>query len=929
MASLALPYRQTRGNMVAQSGTTAAAPAKDGVVNHYQLSVEESVTALQTDVEHGLSKGEVEARRAQYGPNVLAEAAKPPTWKAFLRQFQDFMQLLLIGAGVASVFIDQFVTAILLIVLALVNAVLGLWQENRAEASVAALKQMLQIHARVIRDGQVEAVDAGELVPGDVFLIEAGDQVPADGRIVTAATLEIEESALTGESVPTPKEVNAVVQTDAPLGDRVDMAYMNTLVTRGTGTVVVTSTGMSTEIGRIANMLDSVVTEKSPLQQRMDQLSKQLAVLAAIALAIVIIGGLLRGLSTEEVLLLGVAMAVAAIPTGLPTVVTTLLSMGTQQLAADNAVVKRLSSVETLGSVTAICSDKTGTLTLNKMTARALLIGGSRFSVTGEGYGPHGQIKYSAGEKPTSLDDVLVPMALCSDAVVHGEDLIGDPTEGALIVLAAKGGIDVEGTRDRYPRLAEVPFDAAYKLMATFHNVTDEQGNAVVRCHVKGAPDVIIGRSADVLWWDGSARPLDEPLRARALQENEKLAENGMRVMGVASRDFDAATFQPEAVNVDMVGGLRLAALVGIVDPPRPEARDAIAVAKGAGIRVRMITGDHAVTAAAIASELGLEGTAVTGADLDKMDDQSFAAALDDIGFVGRVAPEHKVRLVNALKARGEIVAMTGDGVNDAPALKSADIGVAMGITGTEVSKQAAVMVLTDDNFATIVNAVQRGRAIYDNLLKYLRFQMIALFGFLILFIGATLFNIAYGAPLTPLQVLYINFLVDVPLALALGMDKSAADLMRRKPREPNEPILTPAKAIEWGFYGLTMVIGALVVGSLVSGEFELNVPTASATAGFVTLGLAHIFAAFGCRSETDSVFTRDTLLNGAFLRRSAIAVAAMILVVGLEFLRNWFGIVPLTPGQWGGCLLGASAVLVVMELGKVVKRRRAEPQSA
>jgi Ca2+-transporting ATPase len=915
--------------MVAQSGTTAAAPAKDGVVNHYQLSVEESVTALQTDVEHGLSKGEVEARRAQYGPNVLAEAAKPPTWKAFLRQFQDFMQLLLIGAGVASVFIDQFVTAILLIVLALVNAVLGLWQENRAEASVAALKQMLQIHARVIRDGQVEAVDAGELVPGDVFLIEAGDQVPADGRIVTAATLEIEESALTGESVPTPKEVNAVVQTDAPLGDRVDMAYMNTLVTRGTGTVVVTSTGMSTEIGRIANMLDSVVTEKSPLQQRMDQLSKQLAVLAAIALGIVIIGGLLRGLSTEEVLLLGVAMAVAAIPTGLPTVVTTLLSMGTQQLAADNAVVKRLSSVETLGSVTAICSDKTGTLTLNKMTARALLIGGSRFSVTGEGYGPHGQIKYSAGEKPTSLDDVLVPMALCSDAVVHGEDLIGDPTEGALIVLAAKGGIDVEGTRDRYPRLAEVPFDAAYKLMATFHNVTDEQGNAVVRCHVKGAPDVIIGRSADVLWWDGSARPLDEPLRARALQENEKLAENGMRVMGVASRDFDAATFQPEAVNVDMIGGLRLAALVGIVDPPRPEARDAIAVAKGAGIRVRMITGDHAVTAAAIASELGLEGTAVTGADLDKMDDQSFAAALDDIGVVGRVAPEHKVRLVNALKARGEIVAMTGDGVNDAPALKSADIGVAMGITGTEVSKQAAVMVLTDDNFATIVNAVQRGRAIYDNLLKYLRFQMIALFGFLILFIGATLFNIAYGAPLTPLQVLYINFLVDVPLALALGMDKSAADLMRRKPREPNEPILTPAKAIEWGFYGLTMVIGALVVGSLVSGEFELNVPTASATAGFVTLGLAHIFAAFGCRSETDSVFTRDTLLNGAFLRRSAIAVAAMILVVGLEFLRNWFGIVPLTPGQWGGCLLGASAVLVVMELGKVVKRRRAEPQSA
>jgi Ca2+-transporting ATPase len=902
----------------------AASPGKDGAVDYYRLPVEECVASLQTNVQRGLSAGEVDRRRGQYGPNVLAEAEKLPKWKSFLLQFQDFMQLLLLGAGVASIFIEQFVTAILLIVLALINAILGLWQEGRAEASVAALKQMLQIHARVIRDGQVVSVGAEELVPGDVFMIEAGDQVPADGRIVSAATLEIEESALTGESVPTAKEVATVTEADAPLGDRVDMAYMNTLVTRGTGTVIVTSTGMTTEIGRIARMLDSVAAEKSPLQQRMDQLSKQLAVLAFISLGIVIVGGLLRGLSWEEVLLLGVAMAVAAIPTGLPTVVTTLLSMGTQQLAAANAVVKRLSSVETLGSVTAVCSDKTGTLTLNKMTARAMVIGGSRYSVTGEGYGTNGQIQYVAGEKPASLEDVLVPMALCSDAVVHGEDLVGDPTEGALIVLAAKGGIDVESTRERYPRVAEVPFDAAYKLMATFHRISDEHGNDLVRCHVKGAPDVVTARSVDIGWWDGTRRQLDAAAKARVLEENEKFAQNGMRVMGVASRDFDAATFDPDGVNVDVINGLTLVALVGIVDPPRPEARDAIAVAKGAGIRVRMITGDHAVTAQAIANELGIDGKAITGGELDRMDDTALTNNLDEIGVVGRVAPEHKVRLVNALKARGDIVSMTGDGVNDAPALKSADIGVAMGITGTEVSKQAAVMVLTDDNFATIVHAVERGRAIYDNLLKYLRFQLITLFGYLILFIGATIFNIASGAPLTPLQVLYINFAIDIPLALALGLDTAAPDLMRRMPRPPNQPILTREKAIEWGIYGLISVIGALAVGSLVSGDFILNEPTASGTAGFVTLTLAHVLIAFCSRSETDTVFQRSMLLDGAFLKRVGIAVAAIILVVNIDFLMRWFGVVPLTPGQWGGCLLGASAVLIAMELGKVVKRRRA-----
>jgi P-type Ca2+ transporter type 2C len=607
---------------------------------------------------------------------------------------------------------------------------------------------MMKTIARVRRDGQAIEIDAEELVPGDIVLVEAGNRVPADGRIVVAATLEIEEAALTGESLPVGKQTEPVEGDDVPLGDRICMAYMNTSVTRGRGEFVVTETGMATEIGHIANMLANTQSEKTPLQKQLDGLSKVIASIAGLALAIVVGLGLLRDESFETLFVTGVTLAVAAIPTGLPAVVTALLSLGTREIARRNAIVKRLPAVETLGSTSAICSDKTGTLTLNKMTAREMaILGHNRFTVTGEGYRTQGEIKHVGGER-FDLDPYLLPGILCADAVLDGESLIGDPTEGALIVLGAKGGLDIEDTRAAYPRVAEVPFDSEYKLMATFHEMTDADGRPVIRCYVKGAPDVLIAKGGSYRSPDGTIVPVTDENRHLALEANDRMAEGGERVMVVAQREFDPATFVKDGELIDLVEDLTLLAMVGIVDPPRPEARDAIAKCKSAGIRVRMITGDHATTAGAIGTELGIEGRAITGAEFAAMSDEELLANLDDIGVIARVAPEDKVRLVRMLQQSDNIVAMTGDGVNDARALKSANIGVAMGITGTEVSKEAAVMILTDDNFATIVGAVEYGRALYDNLLKYLRFQMSTLVAYIAIFIMAGVLDIAGGIPL-------------------------------------------------------------------------------------------------------------------------------------------------------------------------------------
>jgi P-type Ca2+ transporter type 2C len=667
--------------------TTTAAPSK----RWYRMDLSAVADALGVDPEQGLSAEEARSKLATYGPNQLAAAKKESGFRAFVRQYQDFMQIiLLVAAAVNALVTDDAGTTVLLAGLTVLNAVIGLRQEAKAEESVAALAKMMKAIARVRRGGQAIEIDAQEIVPGDVVLVEAGNLIPADGRIVVAATLEIEEAALTGESLPVSKQTEPVPGEDVPLGDRICIAYMNTSVTRGRGEYIVTETGMATEIGHIANMLANTESEKTPLQKQLDGLSKIIASIAAFALVIVVVLGLINGDSFDTLFVTGVTLAIAAIPTGLPAVVTALLSIGTREIARRNAIVKRLPAVETLGSTSAICSDKTGTLTLNKMTAREIGIPGqNRFTVSGEGYSTQGEIKHVGGSH-FDLDPYLLPTVLCADAVLDGESLIGDPTEGALIVLGAKGGLDIEETRKAYPRIAEVPFDSEYKFMATFHEMTGTDGRSVVRCYVKGAPDVLVSRASSYRDPDGTLVPVTDENRHLAVEANDRMAEGGERVMVVAQREFDPARFDPNGELLSLIEDLTLLAMVGIVDPPRPEARDAIAKCRSAGIRVRMITGDHATTAGAIGKELGIEGRAITGAEFAAMSDEELLEQLPGIGVIARVAPEDKVRLVRMLQQSDNIVAMTGDGVNDAPALKAANIGVAMGITGTEVSKEAA-----------------------------------------------------------------------------------------------------------------------------------------------------------------------------------------------------------------------------------------------
>jgi Ca2+-transporting ATPase len=899
---------------------------------------------LKVDPAKGLSAAEAQQRLQQVGPNVLAAKKKESGWQAFLRQYQDFMQIILLGAAVLSLVVTREVgTTIVLVVLTIFNAVLGLRGESKAEASLAALEKMMKNIARVRRDGQAIEIESEGLVPGDIVLMEAGNRVPADGRLFVTATLEIEEAALTGESVASPKDTETITKPEVPLGDRLCMAFMNTAVTRGRGEMIVTTTGMGTEMGNIAELLNQTESDKTPLQKQLDKLTLIIAGLAGVAFILMVIMGLRNGDAFQTIFIAGIALAISAIPTGLPAVVTTMYSMGTRKLAEQGAIVKRLPSVETLGSVSAICSDKTGTLTLNKMTAREFTIPGqNRFKVTGEGYGTQGTMDLSSGvaglqpwQKNTlsystegklvsaggakvDLDPIMLPMALCADARLDNGALIGDPTEGALIVLAEKGGIGVDGAREMYPRVAEVPFDSDYKFMATFHNMNNEQGKPVVRCFVKGAPDVLIARSGSYWMPGGEVMPITDENRPLALKENDRIAQAGERVMVVARRDFDPQTFDPKGKLLDQMKDLTLLAMVGIVDPPRAEAKAAIAKCHSAGIQVRMITGDHAVTAAAIGHELGIEGTALTGAQFAAMSDDDLMKQLPEIGVVARVAPQDKIRLVDLLQRQSNIVAMTGDGVNDAPALKKADIGVAMGITGTEVSKGAAVMILTDDNFATIVKAVEFGRAIYDNLSNFIRFQMTALVAFIAAYLGAAFFVIAGGVPFSPFVVLWINFLIQVPIAIALGFDKPAPGLMERKPRPLSQPVLSRSQWVRIAFIGVLMAAGTLILEAVSAPAGAAMV----ATMGFVVFSLYQVITGLSARNETHSAFNRDIFSDRSQLMLYGLALLFIIVPVELGFPR-FLGLTRLSGNQWLICIVFAIALLLVDEVVKIFMRRR------
>ncbi len=769
---------------------------------------------------------------------------------------------------------------------------------------------MLAQHARVRRGGEVLEIAAENLVPGDIVLLEAGDRVPADARVLVAHNVEVAEAALTGESHAVGKHADALAAGEHPLAERYNMVFMNTVVTRGRIEVLVVATGMATEIGRITGLLESAEESPTPLQIQLDGLGKRLALIAGVVVTLIFVLGILRGEPLVQTIMTSIALAVAAIPEGLPAVVTVTLAIGMHRMAKHRAIVKKLSAVETLGSTSVICSDKTGTLTLNQMTARTLFYQQKCFTVSGEGYGGEGEIAAAAGVALPDFKPLLIPAALCNESRIRDGELIGDPTEGALLALAMKGGINPDNLTEHSPRIAEIPFDSAHKFMASFHYDGEH-----VRMFVKGAPDVLLARASRFLGEHGEVM-LDDTARAAFEAENAHFASQAMRVLAVASRDISTHDFDPAGELMDWARELTLIALVGIIDPPRPEARDAIALCKHAGIQVKMITGDHAITAAAIARELGLQGAVLTGDELDRIDIAELSRHIEATAVFARVAPEHKVKIVQALKARGHVVAMTGDGVNDAPALKNADIGVAMGITGTEVTKEAATMVLTDDNFATIVGAVREGRTIYDNIVKFVRFQLSTNIGAILTVLGAQLLGLP--TPFTAIQILWINTIMDGPPAMTLGLESARPGIMNEPPRSSTARILTLSRFWQLLAYGTIMATGTVSIFAygLSSGGMEHAL-----TLAFTTFVLFQFFNVFNARNETGSAFNRQ------FFSNSKLWVA-LIGVVGLQaVVVHWspaqaiFRTVDLSLYDWGLVVLIAASVLILEEVRKLVAR--------
>ena len=872
----------------------------------HALTAGDATRILEIEASRGLDGTAAAVRLEQSGPNRLAGKAPRPAWRKFLDQFRSLLVLILLAAAVAAGAVGDIKDAVVIAIVVLINATLGFIQEHRAEAALGALKDMLAPTARVRREGLMCVVPAEDLVPGDILLLEAGDRIPADARVLSAFGAEAAEAALTGEAHPVAKS-ESPVDAAAPLAERHCMVFMNTVVTRGRIEAVVTGTGMATEMGRLAGLLASAAEGETPLQVQLDILGKRLAMIAGVVVGLIFVMGLLRGDDLVATALTAIALAVAAIPEGLPAVVTVTLALGMHRMASCNAIVKKLAAVETLGCTTVICSDKTGTLTLNQMTARAIYSGGRRRAVSGEGYGTAGAID---GEG--DLRHVLLPAALCVDARIRDGELIGDPTEGALLALAAKAGLDAGEAAARLPRIAEIPFDSANKFMATFHR----EGERVRLC-VKGAPDVLLARSASYLQ-GAVAVDLDaEAISAFAL-ENEALAGQALRVLALAGRNIPAGDFDPAGDLMPWIRDLTLHALVGIIDPPRAEAKAAIATCRAAGIQVKMITGDHRVTAAAIARELGIEGEAHEGRDLDALGQDQLAALVERSAVFARVAPEHKMRIVEALQARGHVVAMTGDGVNDAPALKAADIGVAMGITGTEVTREAATLVLTDDNFASIVRAVEEGRTIYDNIVKFVRFQLSTNIGAILTVLGAPF--LGFATPFTAIQILWVNIIMDGPPAMTLGVEPARPGIMQDKPRDTGAAILSMHRLWRIGLYGLTMAVGTLAVyawAAAGSGEAKAT------TLAFTTFVLFQFFNIFNARAEQGSAFNGQFFANGKLWLALAAVISLQAVAVHWGPAQGIFDTVDLTPGEWLVAAAVASTTLLLEEARKLALRWR------
>ncbi|HET9601542.1 MAG TPA: HAD-IC family P-type ATPase [Acidimicrobiales bacterium] len=901
--------------MAVQADTTGQ-PATAGQ-RWYARSPDEVAEVLGVDPENGLSSQRAAELLKADGPNALPEEKPTPGWRRFLDQYRSYMQLILVGAAVVSLVIKEWSTGVLLLVLTLFNAVVGLRQEGKAESAMNALKSMMKATARVRRDGIEAEIPAEQLVVGDVVLIAAGDQVPADGRIVAASALQIDESALTGESTPAAKDATTLSGDQLGPGDQTNMAFMNTPVTHGSATVVVTGTGADTELGKISEMLSATAKEESPLTKELNTLTLWIAAAAGLTMVVMFALGRSRGQAWDALFISAVALAIAAIPEALPTVSQAILSLGSLNLAKRNAIVKDLPSVETLGFTSAINSDKTGTLTMNQMTAVEVVDPTDRYTITGTGYSLEGKIQHAAGTSAT-IEDAILPYVVASDAKLVDGKVVGDPTEGALLVLGHKAGLDIDGTRERLPRLATLPFDPAYKVMATFHTAADTSGRPVVRCFVKGAAPAVMGRAATALA-AAKAIPWDADLSQRAQAHMERMEGEGWRVMAAAMRDLDPAAFDPAGDLLGYVTELQMTSLVGMVDPPREESKAAVASAQAAHIRVRMVTGDDVTTGAAIAKQLGIPGEAILGADFAALPEPERVARIDSIGVVGRVAPEHKVLLADTLKSKRDVVAMTGDGVNDAPAIKAADIGIAMG-SGTDVAKNAGRMILSDDNFATIVFAVEQGRKLFDNLLKYIRFVLVLLVAFVLTFLGASIFNIAAGEPFNPAQVLWIHFVVNAPFGFALGFDQETPGLMARRPRPRGHSILTRPVLVTAGLVGLAITIGLLSTIKL--GESQFGSVQVGSSIAFTAFALCLIVAAFECRSETESVLTIETFnskqMNWVALGEFILAV----LVTQMDGFRRLLGTTELNMKQFAWALVPAIALLALWELGKFLARR-------
>ena len=891
----------------------------------HTLSAKEVVHELASDHAIGLSQLDAAERLNRYGPNRLNEKPPRTIWHLLLSQFKSLLILVLIAAAILAATIGDIKDGIVILVVVIINALLGFYQEFQAEKSLSALKNMLALQAKVRRDGRTFERCADQLVPGDIVILEAGSKIPADGRIITAHTLEVDESSLTGESVPVEKQNQALTKKSMPLAERSNMLYMNNSLTRGRAEMVVTATGMETEIGKLASLLTQAENSTTPLQIQLDNLGKRMMLIALGVIVILFVSALWRGEPLIQTAFTAIALAVAAIPEGLPAVVTVTLALGMHRMARQRAIVKRLAAVETLGCTTVICTDKTGTLTVNQMTARSIFYKGQNFSVSGEGYELAGEIVPSRSLE--DLSDLLLPLALCNNSHLQGNQIVGDPMEGALLVLAAKGGIDREQANSQLPRIAEIPFDAEHKFMATFHRSGDE-----VKVFIKGAPEILLRLCHSVADVNQGPVAFQQIQQNEFLVQNEIMARKGLRVLGVAVRELPAETIQPDADLFQYIKGLTFVALVGLMDPPRAEAREAIRLCRQAGIAVKMITGDQKVTAKAIAQELGLLGEVIEGEDLAGMDNDALAECINTIGVFARTAPEQKVRIVTALKADGHIVAMTGDGVNDAPALKSADIGIAMGIAGTDVAQEAATMILTDDNFATIVKAVKEGRGIYDNMIKFVRFQLSTNIGAILAVAFAPLLGLPL--PFTAIQLLWINIIMDGPPAMSLGVDPARTGSMDEAPRDPEAHILSLQRFGNLFSYGLTMAIGTLGVlyYGLQTGELHLagdgvyaaSLPETGAehatTLAFTTFVLFQVFNVFNARAEKGSTFNRNFFANRMLWLAIAGVILLQILVIHWPPAQAIFHTTALTQLEWLIAAGVAASVLILEELRKLLR---------